>query len=224
MQLVLSNNRVIAHGENFLAMGGVVINTETGAKYENATVAECDNCPSDIDKVGYKYHGGEFVPCAPYGTGNNNGFFMEVCESCATPRSAGIPIKGGLKLENLNLDNVRANALGGTEIVVLWENASPSSNFSGQTITLVEYEWDFLICVHSDGAEIITEETIDLSTIHNTSSTSTTLYVRELEVTSKTKIEFKSCTDVTVSTGNANGSTSGTTSHMKPFIIYGVKI
>lgn len=114
MQLVLSGNRIIAHGENFLAMGGVVINTETGAKYENATVAECNGCPSDIGEVGYEYHAGVFVPCAPYGKGNNNGFFMEVCESCATPRNSGIPIKG----------------------VTLWENASPDSVFYAQTISL----------------------------------------------------------------------------------------
>ena len=94
MQLVLSNNRVIAHGENFLSMGGVVINTVTGAKYDNATVAECEGCPTDIDKVGYEYKGGVFVPCAPFpGLGNNNGYFMEVCESCATPRNSGIPIR-----------------------------------------------------------------------------------------------------------------------------------
>lgn len=93
MQLVLSKNRVIAHGENFLAMGGVVINTETGAKYENATIADCNGCPSDINEVGYEYHAGVFVPCAPYGKGNGNGYFMEVCADCATPRSSGIPIK-----------------------------------------------------------------------------------------------------------------------------------
>lgn len=93
MQLVLSKNRIIAHGENFLSMGGVVINTETGAKYENATVAECEGCPSDIDKVGYEYHAGVFVPCAPFGVGNNNGYFMEVCKDCATPRNSGLPIK-----------------------------------------------------------------------------------------------------------------------------------
>ena len=92
MQLVLSNNRVIAHGENFLSMGGVVINAVTGAKYDNATVAECECCPSDINEVGYEYKGGVFVPCAPYGKGNNNGYFMEVCENCATPRNSGIPI------------------------------------------------------------------------------------------------------------------------------------
>ena len=93
MQLVLSSNRIIAHGENFLAMGGVVINTETGAKYENATIAECEGCPSDIDKVGYEYHAGVFVPCAPFGKGDNNGNFMEVCTTCATPRDSGLPIK-----------------------------------------------------------------------------------------------------------------------------------
>lgn len=93
MQLVLSNNRIIAHGENFLSMGGVVINTATGARYENATIAECNGCPSDIDKVGYEYHAGVFVPCAPFGMGNNNGYIMEVCTDCATPRNSGIPIK-----------------------------------------------------------------------------------------------------------------------------------
>lgn len=131
MQLVLSNNRIIAHGENFLAMGGVVINTETGAKYENATIAECNGCPSDIDKVGYEYHAGVFVPCAPFaGNGNNNGYFMEVCESCATPRNSGIPIKGGLKLENLN--ETLAKQLSKTTL--LWENASPYSEFSKQSV------------------------------------------------------------------------------------------
>lgn len=93
MQLVLSNNRIISHGENFLAMGGVVINTETGARFENATIAECEGCPSDIDEVGYEYHAGVFKPCAPYGRGNNNGFFMEVCEECATPRNSGVAVK-----------------------------------------------------------------------------------------------------------------------------------
>ena len=65
MQLVLSNNRIIAHGGNYLAMGGVVIDKTTGAKFDNATITECESCPSDIDKVGYEYHAGAFVPCAP---------------------------------------------------------------------------------------------------------------------------------------------------------------
>ena len=151
MQLVLSNNRIIAHGENFLSMGGVVINTETGAKYENATIAECEGCPSDIDKVGYEYHAGVFVPCAPYGKGNNNGYFMEVCETCATPRNSGIPIKNGIKYENLNVNDIIANGFGKTDINLLWNNAAPRySNFSAQTITLLSANYDFLI-IHGVG-------------------------------------------------------------------------
>lgn len=88
MQLVLSNNRVLAHGENFIAMGGTVINTETNRVYQNATIAECSSCPSDIDTVGYKYHAGVFVPCAPYGKGNGN--IMVACqEDCGVPKDSG---------------------------------------------------------------------------------------------------------------------------------------
>ena len=90
MQLVLSNNRILAHGENFLAMGGVVINTETGAKYENATIAECSGCPSDIGVVGYEYHAGRFVPCAPFGVGKGN--IAVYCDDCKTPRDSGVSI------------------------------------------------------------------------------------------------------------------------------------
>lgn len=154
MQLVLSGDRIIAHGENFLAMGGVVINTETGAKYENATVTECNGCPSDIDKVGYKYHAGVFVPCAPFaGNGNNNGYFMEVCEDCATPRNSGIPIKNGIGLANLAGD-VTAKALGGTTMTLLWSKASYGSEFSSQTITISNLQsYSFvIICFYAQGA------------------------------------------------------------------------
>lgn len=152
MQLVLSNNRVIAYGENFLAMGGVVINTETGARYENATIAECNGCPSDIDKVGYEYHAGVFVPCAPFGVGNNNGYFMEVCESCATPRSSGIPIKGGLELENLSKTLSKQLA----KITLLWENASPYSAFDQQTLCVSQdanFEADFFVILAISAVE-----------------------------------------------------------------------
>lgn len=73
-QLVLSNNRVLAHGEDcFLCMGGTVICTNTGRKWNNATVATYDcACPSDIDEVGYEYRAGEFLPCAPFGKGGGN--------------------------------------------------------------------------------------------------------------------------------------------------------
>lgn len=87
MQLVLSNNRVLAHGENFISMGGTVINTETNKVYQNATVAECDGCPSDINKVGYEYHAGRFVPCAPFGVGPGN--VAVYCDECKTPRDSG---------------------------------------------------------------------------------------------------------------------------------------
>lgn len=125
MQLVLSGNRVIAHGKNFLAMDGTVINTETGAKYENATVAECENCPSDIGEVGYEYEAGVFKPCAPYGKGNGEGYVMEVCE-CATPRNSGIPIK---ELSRMQL---------------LWENTTPTEDFLYTEIP-VDGEYDFLV-------------------------------------------------------------------------------
>lgn len=90
MQLVLSNNRVLAHGENFISMGGTVINTETNKVYQNATVAECSGCPSDIGVVGYEYHAGEFVPCAPFGKGPGN--VAVYCDDCKTPRDSGIHI------------------------------------------------------------------------------------------------------------------------------------
>lgn len=73
-QLVVAGNRILAHGVDcFLSMGGTVICPETGRVFQNATVVLCDGgLPSDIDKVGYEYHAGDFVPCAPYGVGDGN--------------------------------------------------------------------------------------------------------------------------------------------------------
>lgn len=73
-QLVLSGNRILAHGEDcFLSMGGTVICTKTGRTFSNATVANVTGgIPADIDSVGYEYHAGEFVPCAPFGKGGGN--------------------------------------------------------------------------------------------------------------------------------------------------------
>lgn len=91
MQLVVSGNRIMAHGEGFLAMGGTVINTDTGRVYQNATVVECDGCPSDIDKVGYEYHAGQFVPCAPFGAGD--GTVAVLCgEDCKSIKDSGVSI------------------------------------------------------------------------------------------------------------------------------------
>lgn len=89
-QLVLSGNRVIAHGEDcFLCMGGTVICTETGRAWSNATVANVTGgIPADIDSVGYEYHAGEFIPCAPFGKGGGN--VAVVCnEDCKTIKDSG---------------------------------------------------------------------------------------------------------------------------------------
>lgn len=141
MQLVLSGNRIVAHGENFLSMGGVVINTETGAKYEGATIAECENCPSDIGQVGYEYHAGAFVPCAPFGKGT--GTVAVYCDDCKTPRDSGIHIE----------DVAR-------KIILLWENATPVSNFDAQTVTLLNSDWDFLLIQPVNGATTIVTKTV----------------------------------------------------------------
>ena len=86
MQIVLIGNRVVAHGENcFLCMGGTVICEETGKAYPNATVAEVDAIPTDIDTVGYEYRAGVFVPCAPYGK-TEDGRILLACDECGTPR------------------------------------------------------------------------------------------------------------------------------------------
>lgn len=72
-QIVTIGNRVVAHGEDcFLSMGGTVICDETGKAYPNATVTEVDAIPADVDTVGYEYHAGQFIPCAPYGKGTGN--------------------------------------------------------------------------------------------------------------------------------------------------------
>ena len=90
-QLVVSGNRIIAHGiDCFLSMGGTVICPDTGRTYQNATVVECEYFPGDIDSVGYEYHAGRFVPCAPYGIGNGN--VAVVCnEDCKSIKDSGTP-------------------------------------------------------------------------------------------------------------------------------------
>lgn len=99
MQIVLIGNRVVAHGNDcFLCMGGTVICEETGKKYSNATVAEVEAVPADIDTVGYEYRAGVFVPCAPYGVGA--GELMVACEECGTPKRSTVTADadGGLNI------------------------------------------------------------------------------------------------------------------------------
>lgn len=89
MQIVLSNNRVIAYGGEYIAMGVTVVCKTTGKVYQNATVAECETVPCDIDRVGYEYRAGVFAPCAPYGMDNGEGYIMVACRECATPKNSG---------------------------------------------------------------------------------------------------------------------------------------
>ena len=91
-QIVISGTRILAHGEGcFLAMGGTVICPESGRIYQNATIATVDNLPADIDRVGYEYHAGEFVPCAPFGVGAGN--LAVFCgEDCKALKDSGIPM------------------------------------------------------------------------------------------------------------------------------------
>lgn len=94
-QLVVSGNRILAHGEDcFLAMGGTVICTKTGKSYPNATVVNCEaELPADIGEVGYEYHAGAFVPCAPYGKGDGN--LAVVCgEDCKAIKDSNMPLSG----------------------------------------------------------------------------------------------------------------------------------
>lgn len=229
MQLVLSNNRIIAHGENFLAMGGVVINTETGARYENATIAECNGCPSDIDKVGYEYHAGVFVPCAPYGLGNNNGFFMEVCESCATPRNSGIPIKNGLKAENMHPD-FSPSQIGGMDIKLLWENASSTSGFEAQTITLKTYDWDFLIIDAKYCSTIVgptlTDYYLGVNAYDAGDGYDPEFYSRKVSVKSKSSLYFGPAYNYYLYSSSSNYIYKQTKvpGALVPYKIYGVKL
>lgn len=177
VQIVISGNRVIAHGTGFSVSGNTVENKSTGKVYDNATIATVESVPGDINSVGYEYHAGRFVPCAPYGKGDNNGYFMEVCTSCATPRSSGIPIKGGIKFENLaddvkdeinkkiKLDDLADEVtdeiykeigfddladdvkyeINKERVVLLWQNASPTSSFRSQTISLDTATYKFFV-------------------------------------------------------------------------------
>lgn len=112
MQLVLSGKRVITHGENFIAMGGTVINPDTGAVYQNATIAECDCCPADIDRVGYEYHAGEFVPCPPYGTGTGN--IAVWCDDCKTPLDSGMSMSDFRKIYHTTYTGTGSSTCGVT--------------------------------------------------------------------------------------------------------------
>ena len=89
-QLVLIGNRVIAYGEDcYVVTSEGVKDMTTEKTYSSATVAEYTvDLPSDIDIVGYEYHAGEFVPCAPYGKGT--GTIPVLCDDCKTLLDSGL--------------------------------------------------------------------------------------------------------------------------------------
>lgn len=214
MQLVLSNNRVIAHGENFIAMGGTVINTVTGVKYENATIAECEGCPSDIDSVGYEYHAGQFKPCAPYGKGSGN--IAVLCDKdCKAIKDSGISIMTLFGLLS--------------PLTLLWENASPSSSFSSQTITLSSSDWDFLMLYHYNGVEILPpNKTIYLTTSPNgvNYSDNDIYFYTDKITTTKTTVKFSAEASIRIRDNdnypvNVEG-VSYVANH--PIKIYGIKL
>lgn len=161
MQLVLKGNRVLAHGENFVAMGGTVVNTVTNKAYQNATIAECTSCPSDIDEVGYEYHAGTFVPCAPYGKGGGN--IAVVCnEDCKSVKDSGV--------SSDNLSNVMSNGL---TLSFLPSIDLPSSMYytaiafgKGLIIVIGNYDSTNKDYISRDGGE--TWEAITLPFTHNT--------------------------------------------------------
>ena len=126
-------------------MGGTVINTNTGRVYQNATVVECDGCPSDIGEVGYEYHAGQFIPCAPFGKGDGN--LAVVCgEDCKSIKDSGIPAKGYVSEETaakfgLGADAVPDDVLSMLSPVVRywWGKRTPSVMIWAETKTRTSY-------------------------------------------------------------------------------------
>lgn len=90
-QLVVSGKTILAYGEDcFSVMGDMVKCSETGNEYFNATVTTCEDFPPDIGKVGYEYHSGQFIPCAPFGEGM--GDIAVFCDACNTMKKSGVPL------------------------------------------------------------------------------------------------------------------------------------
>lgn len=145
MQIVLSGNRVIAHGDNcFLSMGGTVICEDTGKAYQNATIAEVDTIPADIDSVGYEHHAGIFVPVAPYGK-TEDGYLMAACFECGTPRSTDITIKA--VRERLNTY--------ATIVVTYPEGSVCTCEKDGVILTAEDTSGSYAFNVHEAGTWII---------------------------------------------------------------------
>lgn len=129
MKIVVKNNRVLAHGGEYIALGSTVIDTESQKVFTDATIAECENCPPDIDSAGYEYRGGEFVPCAPYGVGTGN--VAVVCnESCKSIKDSGFSIDTFAGMEVLPYKGT------GTE----WDNAKLTLKFETVEPTIIFFQ------------------------------------------------------------------------------------
>lgn len=90
-QIVVIGNRVVAHGTDcFADIGGAVVCLTNGKVYAGASIVECSTeCPADIDTVGYEYHAGVFVKCAPFNKGD--GTVAGWCDDCKAPIDTGFP-------------------------------------------------------------------------------------------------------------------------------------
>lgn len=138
LQIVTSGNRVLAHGEDcFVPFGdGSVICLTSGTTYYNATVADVEELPADIDAAGYEYHAGKFVPCAPYGVGNGN--IAVLCpDSCKALKDSGIPLDGITHHEIQTYPG--SSKYGSKNPTVLTFNIVPT-----------------LVFIHSDGKDVTT--------------------------------------------------------------------
>lgn len=141
-QLVLSGNRVLAHGEDcFLSsIGGVVFCKDTGRYFANATVANVTGeTPSDIDSVGYEYHAGKFVPCAPFGKGGGN--IAVVCnEDCKSIKDSGVSSANIGKMAVIDYTGTGTNTVSITApfapyFAVAWKE--PSGDFEASVYTCI---------------------------------------------------------------------------------------
>lgn len=103
--IVVSGNRILDYGEknDFISMGGTVVRPGMQRTYQNATVVNVDALPCDIDTVGYEYHAGNFVPCAPYGMGY--GTVAVLCsQNCKSIKDSGIPLSSFGRVVELTYD------------------------------------------------------------------------------------------------------------------------
>jgi hypothetical protein len=164
--------------------------------------------------VGYEYHAGQFIPCAPYGKGYGN--IAVLCnDECKSIKDSGISIQDLYKLLATH--------------TVLWQNTS--GNFASQDITLASDDWDFLIIETTGG-------TITISQIENTTTLTYPFwdksygdgigfYQRGIFVrANKTAVWFGNCKSCFLrQDGNYTSiTTSENNAFVVPKIIYGVKL